>query len=229
MKTKELLKSDLKHIRDAFIKVYPMAFRKMLDKWGITILSIIAIAFAFYLDEAVRTVITGINNNIADTLFTFGRWYGGGMPTFYLFLGLYIIGLIFQKFKLRETGLLIGETYVFSGLITLIFKSAVGRWRPYTNKGDLVFNGWSWTNDQQFSYYSGHAAVAFALSTVLASMTDNKYLKAFYYLMAVITCISRIYHNMHWFSDVLTGALVSFLITKVLISIHEAPVDNVPG
>lgn len=227
MKTTELLKGDLKHIRDAFIKVYPMTFRKMLDKWGITILSIIAIAFAFYLDEAVRAVITGINNNIADTLFTFGRWYGSWRAPVYLFAGLYLIGLISQKYKIRETGLLIIESYIFSGIITLLFKSAIGRWRPYTNRGDLAFHGWSLNNDEQFSYYSGHAATAFAISTVLASMTDNIYLKAFYYSLALITCISRIYHNQHWFSDVLTGGIMAFLITKVLISIHEEPVGNV--
>jgi len=223
---KKLLKSDLKHLRDALIKVYPMAFRKLTTYWSITISWLIAILFAFYLDDAVRDIITGIHNNFVDSLFAFGRWYGNGQPTLYLFAGLYIAGLIFQKYKFRETSLLIGESYVFSGLLTLIFKSAVGRWRPYTNKGDLVFNGWSWTNNDQFSYFSGHASVAFALSTILASTTDNKYLKAFYYLIAVITCLSRIYHEQHWFSDVLTGALVAYLISNVLIAIHREPVSE---
>jgi membrane-associated phospholipid phosphatase len=140
-----------------------------------------------------------------------------------------LTGLIFKKFKIRETGLLIYESYVFAGIITLLFKSALGRWRPYTNKGDLAFGGWSWTNNEQFSYYSGHAATAFAISTVLASMTDNKYLKAFYYFLAVVTCISRIYHDQHWFSDVLTGGIMAFLISKVLVSIHEEPIGNVPA
>lgn len=223
---KELLKGDLTHIKDAFIKIYPMAFKQVTNHWGITISSMIAIACSFYLDEAVGVIVTGIKNNVADLAFTFGRWYGSGQPTLYLFAGLYIIGLIFHKYKLRETGLLIGEAYVFSGLLTLLFKSAVGRWRPYTHRGDLAFNGWSWTNNDQFSYYSGHAAVAFALSTILAASTDNKYLKALYYLIAVVTCVSRIYHNQHWFSDVLTGALISFLISKVLILIHHEPVSE---
>ena len=220
---KELLKTDLKHIRDALVKVYPLSFRKLTSNWIITISWLFAIGCAFYLDEPVRVLITGINNNIADALFTFGRWYGNGQPTLYLFAGLYLLGLILKKYKMRETGLLIGEAYIFSGLITLLFKSAAGRWRPYTNKGDLAFSGWSWTDNDQFSYFSGHASVAFALSTILASTTENKYLKAFYYLIAVITCISRIYHEQHWFSDVLTGALVAYLISNVLIAIHHEP------
>jgi len=223
---KELLKGDLKHVKDAFIKVYPMSLRQAINHWGITIASLIAISISFYLDESVRSIITGISNSAVDSIFSFGRWYGNGQPTLYLFLGLYILGMIFKKYKMRETGLLIGEAYIFSGLLTLIFKSAIGRWRPYANQGDLAFNGWSWTNNDQFSYYSGHAAVAFALSTILAAQTDNKYLKAFYYIIAVITCLSRIYHNQHWFSDVLTGALVSFLIAKVLMIIHHEPVSE---
>jgi membrane-associated phospholipid phosphatase len=220
---KQLLKDDLKHVRDAFVKVYPLSFRKLTSRWGITISWLFAIACAFYLDEPVRVLVTGIHNSLADSLFSFGRWYGNGEPTLYLFAGLYVFGLIFQKYKMRESGLLIGEAYIFSGLVTLLFKSAAGRWRPYTNKGDLAFNGWSWTNNDQFSYFSGHASVAFALSAVLASTTDNKYLKAFYYLVAVVTCVSRIYHEQHWFSDVLTGALVAYLISSILIAIHQEP------
>ena len=220
---KQLLKGDLKHIGTAFVKVYPMTFRRIFMHWQITLAALFAIVSAFYLDPAVKDIITGINNNIADAAFEFGRWYGNGLPTLYLFIGLYITGLIFQKYKLRETGILILEAYIFSGLITLIFKSAFGRFRPYTNKGDFAFYGWNWSNNDMFSYISGHAAVSFALSTILASTTNNYYLKSFYYLLAVITCFSRIYHNQHWFSDVLSGAISAYLISRVLVEIHKEP------
>lgn len=220
---KQLLKGDLKHIGTAFVKVYPMTFRRIFMHWQITLAALFAIVSAFYLDPAVKDIITGINNNIADAAFEFGRWYGNGLPTLYLFIGLYITGLIFQKYKLRETGILILEAYIFSGLITLIFKSAFGRFRPYTNKGDFAFYGWNWSNNDMFSYISGHAAVSFALSTILASTTNNYYLKSFYYLLAVITCFSRIYHNQHWFSDVLSGAISAYLISRVLVAIHKEP------
>src|SRR4030095_9149007 len=224
---KELLIADLKHIRDAFIKVYPLTFRQIVAYWQITLAAIFAIGCAFYLDPAVRDIIRAIDNTVIDYMFAFGRIYGSWRVPVFLFAALYLAGLILKKYKIRETGLLIGECYVFAGIVTLIFKSALGRWRPYTNRGDLAFGGWSWTNDPQFSYYSGHAATAFAISTVLASMTKNIYLKAFYYFLAIITCISRIYHDQHWFSDVLTGGIMAFLISRVLIAIHEEPVSDV--
>jgi membrane-associated phospholipid phosphatase len=191
--------------------------------WQLSLAAIFAIASAFYLDPAIRDLVTSISGDIAGTMFEFGRWYGNGMPTLYLFLGLYIAGLIFNKYKLRETGLLVFESYIFSGLITLLFKSSFGRFRPYTNKGDFAFYGWNWTNNDMFSYISGHAAVSFALSTILASTTENYYLKSFYYLLAVITCLSRIYHNQHWFSDVISGAISAYLISRVLVAIHKEP------
>jgi len=220
---KQLLKGDLRHLGNAFVKVYPMTFRRIFMHWQLLLAAIFAIVSAFYLDPAIRDLVTSISGDAAGSLMEFGRWYGNGMPTLYLFLGLYIAGLIFKKYKLRETGLLIFESYIFSGLITLIFKSAFGRFRPYTNKGDFAFYGWNWTNNDMFSYISGHAAVSFALSTILASTTENYYLKSFYYLLAVVTCVSRIYHNQHWFSDVVSGAISAYLISRVLVAIHKEP------
>lgn len=220
---KQLLKGDLKHLGNAFIKVYPMTFRRIFMHWQWTLGAIFAIVSAFYLDDAVRSLLSGINSDVTNSVFEFGRWYGNGLPTLYLFIGLYIAGLIFKKYTLRETGVLILESYVFSGLVTLIFKSTFGRFRPYTNKGDFAFYGWNWTNNDMFSYISGHAAVSFALSTILASTTENYYLKSFYYLLAIITCLSRIYHNQHWFSDVVSGAISAYLISRVLVAIHKEP------
>jgi membrane-associated phospholipid phosphatase len=226
---KNLLKGDLKHLGRACVRVYPMAFRKTVRHWELTLASIVAIVSAFYLDPALRALITGIQNDIIVAMFVFGRWYGSGEPTLILFLSLYIGGLIFNKYQMRETGLLIGESYIFSGLVTLIAKSAFGRWRPYTNQGDFSFYGWNLSNNDMLSYFSGHASVSFALSTILASTTENIYIKAFYYSLAVITCISRIYHQQHWFSDVVTGAIIGYLISRVLVGIHKEPEADVPA
>lgn len=218
-----MLREDLKHIGSAFVKVYPMAFRRLFSHWEISLACLFAILSSFYLDPAVRTIVATYKNSIVNSIYDFGRWYGNGQPTLYVFLGAYIGGLILKKYRLRETGLLVGEAFVFSGLLTLIAKSLFGRWRPYTNHGDLAFYGWNFSNNDMFSYYSGHAAVSFALSTVLASTTKNIYLKSFYYLLAAVTCVSRIYHNQHWLSDVVTGAIIAYFISRVLISIHNEP------
>jgi len=156
-----------------------------------------------------------------DTVAEFGRWYGDGPPTLFLFSFFYIGGLLFQKYAVRNIGVLILETYIYSGLITLIFKSFFGRWRPFTLHGDFSFYGLTVGPNEQLSFSSGHASVSFALSCVLASTTDNIYLKVFYYSLAVITGLSRIYHDQHWLSDVIMGSFIGILISTMLIQMHK--------
>ena len=218
--TDKIAISDLRQLWYDLRWIYPYSFNRIFARWGISILCLFLIVSAFYLDPSFRLVFTGIQNSFADSVFTFGRWYGNGTPTLYGFVLLYAAGLYMKNDKVRDTGLLIGESYCFSGLLTLVFKSVFGRWRPYTAQGDLSFGGWSLTDNDQFSFFSGHSQTAFALSVILASSTNNIYLKVFFYLLAVITGFSRIYHDQHWLSDVVMGAVVAIWIGKVLISFH---------
>ncbi|MGH2575949.1 MAG: phosphatase PAP2 family protein, partial [Ignavibacteria bacterium] len=111
--------------------------------------------------------------------------------------------------------------YIYTGLITLIFKSLFGRWRPFTQHGDFSFYGLTWGPNEQLSFSSGHASVAFALSCVLAGAANNIYLKILCYLLAVITALSRIYHDQHWLSDVIMGSFIGILISTMLILMHK--------
>ena len=217
----KLIISDLSQFWFDLKWIYPSAFNKIFSKWKLSVICLFLILSAFFLDDAVYTFVISIKSGFWDSVFAFGRWYGNGNPTLYAFAGLYLIGIFFQRNKIRDAGLLAGESFVFAGFITILFKSFFGRWRPFTNHGDMSFYGFTWSDNDHLSFSSGHANVAFCLSTVLASTTDNIYLKILYYIPAFITAISRIYHNQHWLSDVLVGALIAVLITKVLISFHK--------
>lgn len=217
---------DLKQLWSDFVKVYPTALNKIVSNWQISVACLFAIVSSFYLDEAIMELVVSIKSRYAAEAFDFGRWYGNGQLTLYLFAGLYLSGLLFKRFKMRDAGLLIGESYIFAGLVTIIFKSITGRWRPYTNHGDFSFVGWNLSDNDQFSFFSGHATVAFALSAVLASTTENVYLKTFYYSLAVLTCLSRVYHHQHWFSDVVTGAINAILFTRVLLALRRKRVTT---
>jgi membrane-associated phospholipid phosphatase len=218
---KHIALDDLKQLWYDFKWVYPNAFNKLFANWQITLTALFVTFSAFYIDDAVTQIITSMKSNLFDSIFEFGRWYGHGTATLYLFLGLYIIGLLLKKDKLRDTGLLVGESFIFAGFVTLLFKSFFGRWRPFTNHGDFAFYGFTLSDNDHLSFTSGHANVAFCLSAVLASTTDNIYLKIFYYALAVNTGISRIYHDQHWLSDVLVGAMIAILISNILISFHK--------
>lgn len=214
-------KNDLNQLWFDFKYIYPISFNRVFARWSLSLICGFIIISSFYFDPAAQDIITSLKSNFFDIVFSFGRWYGSGNPTLYLFLLLYIGGILFKFEKVRDTGLLVGESYIFAGFISILFKSFFGRWRPYTNQGDLSFYGFTWSDNDHLSFTSGHANIAFALSMSLAVYTKNIYLKIFFYALAVITCLSRIYHNQHWLSNVVVGGLISIVITNVLVSLHK--------
>ena len=229
MKTKDekpFWKSDLNRLWFDFREVYPASFNLIFRYPTLSVGVLIAIFSSFYLDTAFWEYITSLKSSFADSVFSFGHWYGSGNPTLYLFIFLYAGGAIFKQSKIRDTGLLIGESFVFSGFISLLFKTFFGRWRPFTNHGDLSFYGFTWSDNDHLSFTSGHANVAFALSMSLAAYAPNIYLKIFFYLLAVITGLSRIYHNQHWLSDVVVGGLISIVITLSLIENRKTKAES---
>jgi len=156
----------------------------------------------------VRNEVALLHGQYQDQIFSFGHWYGQGTATLWLFVIFYISGLAASQDRLRFNGVLIGEAYLFSGIVTIGLKSLLGRWRPYTNQGSFSFLPFTAGPNDHLSFPSGHVTVAFALSSVMAGFHSNKIRKGFWYLLAIITAISRIYHDDHWLSDVVCSALI---------------------
>jgi membrane-associated phospholipid phosphatase len=86
-----------------------------------------------------------------------------------------------------------------------------GRSRPYLNEGKNHFKPFSFSEDQR-SFFSGHSSTTFAFSTVMANEVDNLAWKIFWYGAAGTVAGSRIYHDQHWLSDTIAGALVGYAI-----------------
>lgn len=218
---KEKLKGDLKTFLYDLRNVYPATF-KIILKYELIACQVIMLIYAsFFLDNIIRSQFSQIHNSIFDFIFSFGHWYGDGSLTYSLFLLLYIGGIFFLNDKFRDTGLLIAESFIFSGLISLSVKSFFGRWRPYTGHGSLAFLWFTFGPNDHLSFPSGHATVAFALSSVAAGATSKVYLKVFYYFLAIITAFSRIYHDQHWFSDVFLSSVIGVLFGRVLVYLHN--------
>lgn len=61
-----------------------------------------------------------------------------------------------------------------------------------------------------YSFPSSHATIAWALAVVLAAKEPR--LKYFYYTLAILICLSRIYLGDHYPSDVVAGSVLGFAI-----------------
>jgi len=97
---------------------------------------------------------------------------------------------------------------IVSFALAFLLKLAISRPRP--EYAAFVFT--------QYSFPSMHTVVAFALLPVL----DREFpvLKRFWLLFALLVAFSRLYLGVHYFSDVVWGALIGYLIGKGIIWLH---------
>ena len=101
--------------------------------------------------------------------------------------------------------------------IEYLIKNYFGRLRPQFLLPDAIL---PYDFSRSFSFPSGHAAIAFALSYTLGKMDRKR--KAFYYLLAILISFSRIYLGKHYPSDVVGGGILGILIGYISCEIQKA-------
>ncbi|MEI7484578.1 MAG: phosphatase PAP2 family protein [Ignavibacteriota bacterium] len=168
-------------------------------------------ALLFTVDESSRTYFHKQHSSFNDKLKDVGNFYGTIYPTLIAGGGLYAIGLFEGNDNVRVTGRMVFESVAIAGLLTTITKSVLGRHRPYTNDGSTKFEGPTFESDY-LSLPSGHATVAFALSTTLANRIHNTYVSIGLYSLAGITALARVYDDKHWVSDVFLGSAIGYFV-----------------
>lgn len=113
--------------------------------------------------------------------------------------------------KLRNLGLKLFESTIYSGLINMAMKISLGRKRPNISDDNLIFNPFSYDFNNT-GFPSGHTTLAFAYSTVMANEINNLVWKIFWYSAATLVGAARIYNNVHWFSDTVMGGAIGYFI-----------------
>ena len=172
--------------------------------------SLLFIAAGYAVDYNIHDLAGRNNSGFNDKLFSIDKVYGSGY-TLIGIGGLYGAGLLLNNTGVRRLGLQTIEAVGYAGLITTLLKAVVGRSRPYTDEGKARFRPFN-VHAAYTSFPSGHATVSFAVSTVLADNTNNVYLKVLCYAAAFAVAGARIYHNAHWFSDVIAGGLIGHFV-----------------
>ena len=151
--------------------------------------------------------------------------YAGNISDLLLY-GIFVGGIPFSSFYLKSQNsahelLLINlEILSINGLITNFVKYTTNRQRPYsfyTSKED---------NDESYkSFFSGHTSTAFAVGTSTAKMfskysnINNRTIWISSLGLATATGYLRIAADKHYFTDVLTGAIVGSLIGSTMFDI----------
>ncbi|MEM9997442.1 MAG: phosphatase PAP2 family protein [Bacteroidota bacterium] len=94
------------------------------------------------------------------------------------------------------------------GTVTLL-KNTIRRPRPFTVLDDIERRGMGPTDViDPFSFPSGHAGLAFTIATSLSASYPEWYVIAPAYVWATTTALSRVWHGVHYPSDIAVGALL---------------------
>jgi len=162
-----------------------------------------------------KTTTTG---SIGDKVTLVG--HGGLTP---VVLGsMYLYGHVAHDAKIQKTVLLSVESFAVTGVFVQTLKSSLHRHRPYTNDGARTWDGASLKTDgSNLSFPSGHASLAFAVSTVIAEEYDNAFIPPVAYTIATITALNRVQRNAHWASDVFAASAIGYFTGKAIVAAHR--------
>ncbi|HEX5659725.1 MAG TPA: phosphatase PAP2 family protein [Polyangiales bacterium] len=146
------------------------------------------------------------------------------------FAGVSVAALGYAEGKPRSAGentIVLGEAVVATAVITQLLKYTVARERPFLrtqrDSGELVTHG----PDDNLSFFSGHTSITFALAVgagSIASFREYKHAPWIWALgmpLAALSGYLRIAADRHYFTDVLTGALVGSAVGVLIPWLHR--------
>lgn len=128
--------------------------------------------------------------------------------------GFYLAGSIGGNDKaaaVAQDGL--AASIIASGLVTPVIKFVAGRSRPRENAGIAKFRPFSGAA----SFPSGHTTQAFAVASVIANHYEETWVTSASYSVASLVGVARSYHDAHFASDVLAGALIGTLVGESVV------------
>jgi membrane-associated phospholipid phosphatase len=150
-------------------------------------------------------------------------------------LGIYVVGRISGQRRVQSLGLHSVASIALADAIGVGIKLTAGRQRPYLDiKDPYDFQLWRGFQGDQFrSFPSGHTITAFAFASTVTRESQFWWPHAgflvgtVFYGGATLVGLSRMYNNMHWASDVMTGAAIGTIMgLKVVKYTHSNPDNN---
>ena len=119
--------------------------------------------------------------------------------------GFFVAGLMGSDSAMDTAEDAFTASLIASGIITPSIKLLSGRARPRYNMGVNYFKSFSNRNS---SFPSGHTTEAFVLASVISGHYQSPWVSYLSYGIAGTVGLARTYHDAHFASDVLAGALI---------------------
>lgn len=164
-------------------------------------------------------------------------WLAITQPQHWIPLYIIFLALFFVAFSWRKALMAVSFTFLTAigiNLFTELVKNYVARLRP-NNEPLLTDLIRVLQEPHNFSFFSGHAASSFAITTFVVLVQRKRFKWAYlFYLWPLLFTSSRIFVGVHYPSDIITGMLVGilfgflfyFLFSKVIVLLEKRFADK---
>jgi len=120
--------------------------------------------------------------------------------------------LIFEEKRERRFVIYFFAAFLITAFtVNIVLKNVFQRQRPYIRFKQEISKT---ICPSDFSFPSGHAATAFAGAMALSCFHKKR--KYYFYATAVLISLSRVYFQCHFFIDVVAGAVIGYLISRII-------------
>ena len=178
-----------------------------------------------FLESVDHTLIQTINGCNSESMDQF-MWFFSG-PFIVIPIVLLISWTMYKSYSLKESGWILFGIIITIALADLssvyLFKELFMRYRPshhielsqqlhfyQFDNGDLYKGG-------KYGFVSSHAANYFALLVLVYGLIQKYWMKILLVLIILIILYSRVYLGVHYVSDVICGAILGYLIAKLVL------------
>jgi undecaprenyl-diphosphatase len=163
------------------------------------------------IDVGIFRVFNGtMHSGILDMIAPYITEAGGGVFVF----AVAIVMIFAGRRKVTLAGILLLSGLSITYYVVHFIKIIVQRPRPFIALSDVNI---LYTTGG-FSFPSNHSATAFMAAFVLSWCFGKRY---FFYFLACVVAVSRMYLGVHYPLDVVAGAVIGMTIGYVLVSVSD--------
>ncbi len=176
-------------------------------------------------DSQLLIYLNNLGSETYDSFWMFATHTATWTPLFILFLV-----LIYKNHTKKQT-LIIVFTVLFTLSFTLLFTELIKEWiqriRP-NNTDELKTSLRILTNPTDYSFFSGHASNAMAVTLLIFFFLRKKVKYTYlFFLWPLLFSLSRIYLGVHYPSDIIIGSLVGATIAYIAYKISKPKIKPI--
>jgi len=207
------LKYDVTAIAGGTLNGFTQPIRWEKDDFLIAGATAAGLSVLYLADEETSKFFRNQSDDIPGSVKEFGWLFGRPEANYSLTAGVYLVGLITDNERIRETGVLLVTSSIIGGVAQQTMKTVVGRGRPDLEKGHnqfRLFRG----GHAYGSFPSGHTILSTTTIYALSKQFENPWIKGGLYTIGLVTPVSRLWAGAHWLTDVTLSLVMSVAIVE---------------